>query len=181
MAKLLGRAGRWSLTAERDRAILEVLYGSGLRRSECAQLDLGDLDLGQETLWVRCGKGRKGRVVPLTGRAIGALGAYLRENRPSLALDPRERGLFLSERAGRRLTDSGLAKVVRREALAAGIPVSAHGLRHACATHLLQGGADVRLIQKLLGHAKLATTSLYTRVDTSDLAAMLRRCHPRER
>jgi integrase/recombinase XerD len=181
MVRLLERAGSWPPTAERDRAILEVLYGSGLRRSECAQLDLGDVDLGEGTLWVRCGKGRKGRVVPLTGRAVTALMRYLRDSRPSLAVDPCEAALFLSERGGGRLTDTAIARVVHREAETVQLRLSPHSLRHACATHLLQGGASIRLIQRLLGHRSLATTSRYTRVDTAALASMLRRCHPRER
>jgi site-specific recombinase XerD len=98
-----------------------------------------------------------------------------------LAHEPCETALFLSERGGRRLTDSAIAGRVRRAGHLAGLDLSAHSLRHACATHLLTGGADVRLIQKLLGHKRLATTALYTRVALGELAAMRRRCHPRER
>lgn len=181
--QLLGSAGAWRYTAERDRAVLEVLYGSGLRRSECERLDLGDVDLAEGTLWVRNGKGRKDRVVPLTARAVEALETYLRDGRPRLsgATNRGEAALFLSAR-GQRLGGSGVWKLVHRAARQAGIEdLTVHSLRHACATHLLRGGADVRHIQRLLGHAHVSSTVVYTRVDTRALAAMLRRCHPRER
>lgn len=178
---LLRNADSWAYTAERDRALLELLYGSGLRRSECSRLDLGDVDLAEGTLWVRNGKGCKDRVVPLTARATSALVTYLRERRPQLAGAAPETALFLSTRGGRRLTDSGLAKVVQRAARVSRLPFSAHSLRHACATHLLKGGADVRLIQELLGHKRLATTSLYTEVTVLDLKQAFERSHPRER
>jgi site-specific recombinase XerD len=180
LRRLLAVVGSWRVTAERDRAILEVLYGSGLRRGECCRLDLGDVDLGEATLWVRDGKGRKDRVVPLSGRAVVALADYLRMNRPGLVQDPWERALFLSERGGR-LCPSALARMVSKAARHAGLDLSPHSLRHACATHLLKGGADVRLIQKLLGHKKLGTTSLYTQVTVLDLRDAVARAHPRER
>lgn len=178
---LFRHTGAWAYTAERDRALLELLYGSGLRRSECSRLDLGDVDLGEGTLWVRDGKGRKDRVVPLTARSAAALAVYLRERRPQLAGVARETALFLSARGGRRLSGSGLAKVVQRAARDSDLPFSAHSLRHACATHLLRGGADVRLIQELLGHKRLATTSLYTDVTILDLKRAFAHAHPRER
>jgi integrase/recombinase XerD len=166
----------------RDRAILETLYGTGIRRSECVRLDVKDLDLAEGLLLVRNGKGRKDRLVPVPARAASALDEYLRDCRPRLLQDLREEALFLSLR-GRRLEVTGLRGLVGRHARAAGIrcPVSVHGLRHAYATHLLRGGADVRHIQELLGHAQLETTALYTRVVTSDLRELLRRCHPSER
>jgi len=180
MRRLLRAAGEASRTAVRDRAVLEVLYGSGLRREECVRLDLADLELQEATLSVRDGKGRKDRVVPLTARAVKALDVYLRGGRSRLATASREAALFLSERHGR-FSGSGLARLVRRTARRADLDLSAHSLRHACATHLLQGGADVRQIQKLLGHARLGTTALYTRVELGELAEMLSLCHPRER
>jgi integrase/recombinase XerD len=177
VGRLLAHVGSWAATATRDRALLEVLYGSGLRRAECVRLELRDVDLRQAMLLVRNGKGRRDRLVPLTKRAVSALGAYL-EERPRL--DTRgETALFLSARGGP-LTGSGLAKMVRRAATGARLTLSPHGLRHACATHLLEEGADVRLIQRLLGHSRLATTALYTRVRPVELFRVLRRCHPRE-
>jgi integrase/recombinase XerD len=180
VARFLSGAGAWRMTAQRDLAILEVLYGSGLRRSECARLDLVDVDLGEATLWVRDGKGKKDRVVPLTLRAVSALAVYLRENRPALARDPREAALFLSKYGGR-LTCSSLSRAVHTVAMRTDLDLSAHSLRHACATHLLRGGADVRHIQKLLGHARLSTTSIYTHVTDPDLKKVFARAHPREK
>lgn len=180
--RVLRGAGSWAFAAERDQAIIEVLYGSGLRRSECVRLDLSDVDLAESTLLVRNGKGRKDRVVPLTGRARQAIAAYLTETRPRLASHSSDSALFLSVRGGRRLGATGLARMVgkiTREADVRG--VSAHSLRHACATHLLQGGASVRAIQRLLGHKRITTTARYTRVEPREVARMLRRCHPRER
>jgi integrase/recombinase XerD len=168
-----------SVLGKRDRAALETLYGTGIRRGECVRLDLTDLDLGQGVLLVRDGKGRKDRFVPVAGRAALALDLYLRE-RPALVSDPREGALFLS-RFGRRLGKVGLAALVARHALAARVSAHPHALRHACATHLLKGGADVRHVQELLGHKSLQTTALYTRVGVEDLRQVLARCHPRER
>jgi integrase/recombinase XerD len=169
-----------SVDGQRNRAVLELLYGTGLRRSECARLDLQDVDLVQGTLLVRDGKGRKDRYVPLPGRALRALDAYLAQARPQLAKHAHESALFLTK-YGRRLSGQSVAIVVRRQARALGIAASTHVLRHSCATHLLQGGASVREIQRLLGHKELSTTALYTRVDTRGLRAMLDRSHPRER
>jgi len=180
LLRVLRAAGRWAFAAERDRALFEVLYGSGLRRGECVRLDLADVDLAEGTLLIRNGKGRKDRVVPLTGRARQAIAAYLAAVRPRLADSSGERALFLSVRGGR-LGVSGLSRVVAKAARDAGVQgVSTHSLRHACATHLLQGGADVRAIQRLLGHKRINTTALYTRVESREVAEMLRRCHPRE-
>jgi integrase/recombinase XerD len=167
---------------KRDRALLEVLYGSGLRASECRHLDLGDLDLARMTLLVRDGKGRKDRAVPLTGRAALALDVYFREARPDVARNAREPALFLSK-YGRRLSQTQLQAVVVAHAQAALIPgrVTPHALRHACATHLLEGGADVRHVQAILGHRRLETTALYTEVQVKSLARVIERSHPRER
>ena len=167
---------------QRDRAILETLYGLGLRRGECVRLDLGDVDLSAGTLLVRDGKGRKDRLLPVPGRAAAALGVYLRDVRPRLVRDPREGALFLTAWWGKRLSEVSLSFLLRRHAAAAGISkIHPHALRHACATHLLRGGADVRHVQAILGHKKLETTGLYTRVVVEDLRAVFVRSHPRER
>ena len=166
----------------RDRAILETLYGMGLRRGECARLDVADVDLAAGTLLVRDGKGRKDRMVPVPGRAAVALGAYLRNVRPELVVDPHEPALFLTAWWGQRLSDVSLSFLLRRHAKAAGITKAhPHALRHACATHLLRGGADVRHVQAILGHKKLETTALYTRVVIEDLRQVVAHAHPRER
>lgn len=173
----------WAQALElRDRTILELLYGTGIRLSECAQLDIHDLDLLHGTLWVRDGKGRKDRVVPVAGAAAAALDVYLREGRPPCLRDPRQSGLFLTAQ-GMRLRPIGIDQLIRRHARVARIPhvVSAHTLRHACATHLLQGGADVRHVQELLGHRSLTTTARYTRVAIKDLRRVIEKAHPRER
>jgi integrase/recombinase XerD len=170
----------WGAVGPRDRAILEVLYGAGIRVGECVRLDLQDVALRDGRLLVRNGKGKKDRVVPLVGQAFAALDRYLREVRHALVRDPREQAVFLSA-IGTRLSAVMLQRQVRQYAKPLGLRVTPHVLRHSCATHLLRHGADVREIQQLLGHRALETTALYTRVDVSDLAAVLARAHPRER
>jgi integrase/recombinase XerD len=171
-----------SRTGRRDRALLETLYGTGIRLNECVRLDLVDLDLLDGSLLVRNGKGRKDRLVPVAGRAAIALDLYLRDGRAALAKDTRECALFLSK-DGQRLSATQLNRLVARHARAASIEkrVHPHVLRHSCATHLLRGGADVREVQKLLGHRSIETTAVYTRVEVADLRHLIRRCHPRER
>jgi integrase/recombinase XerD len=164
----------------RDRALLELLYGTAVRLSECHRLDLQDVELARGLLLVRAGKGRRDRMVPVPRRALAALSTYVTDTRPSLVRDPQEQALFLTRR-GRRLGRVAIGLLVRDYGLEAGISVSPHGLRHACATHLLAGGADVRQVQQLLGHHDLRTTARYTRVDLRDLKEMLLRAHPRER
>ncbi len=178
--RLVAVPERESVKGRRDRAILELLYGTGLRMSECARLELTDVDLSTGTLFVRDGKGRKDRIVPLAGQAREALGVYLTRSRPELARWSDEPALFLA-RTGKRLSKMSLRVLVREYGRRVRVKASCHVLRHSYATHLLQGGANVREIQKLLGHRHLTTTALYTRVDVRGLADMLRRCHPRER
>jgi integrase/recombinase XerD len=169
-------------SGRRDRALLEILYGTGIRRRECVHLDLDDVDLNRGTLLVRRGKGGRDRVVPIPKRAALALGIYLDEVRPSLAEDPAERALFLTAWRGRRLSEEALVARLRLHARAVAIPgVHLHALRHTCATHLLRGGASVRHVQAILGHRSLQTTARYTRVAITDLRQVLARCHPRER
>lgn len=171
-----------TVLGKRDRAVLELLYGSGIRVSECERLDLQDLDLQQGTLFVRNGKGRKDRVVPIAGRAALALERYLQEARPELARESRELAVFLTLK-GDRLTVKAIQTLVRAQVQAAGLKLhlTPHSLRHGYATHLLQRGADVRHVQKLLGHSQIQTTALYTRVVPQDLKQVLARAHPRER
>lgn len=164
---------------QRDRALLELLYGSGIRRGECLRADLSDLDLAEAVLLVRDGKGRKDRFVPVPRQAARALELYLRAARPELARWSMDPALFLS-RFGRRLGPTSIGDILSRHAQAAGVRAHPHALRHACATHLMRGGADVRHVQELLGHASLQTTALYTRVVVEDLRRMIDRAHPRE-
>ena len=180
IARLLEAPDTKTPLGQRDRALLELLYGSGLRLKECVRLDLVDLDLKTGTLLVRNGKGKKDRYVPVTGRARAAVVTYLQEARPLLAERWDDGSLFLSK-YGRRLGEMSVRSVVKRAGAKMGLKVTTHVLRHSYATHLLKGGADVRHVQKLLGHKDISTTTLYTKVDTTSLGSMLRRCHPRER
>lgn len=166
-----------SRIGKRDRAILELLYGTGIRLGEAARADVTDLDLRTRILLVRSGKGKKDRVVPVPGRAATALGRYVGESRPELVKhgDP---ALFVS-RHGARLSLVGLRAIVKRHGRAIGVELSPHALRHTCATHLLRGGADIRHVQELLGHRCLSTTALYTRVAIEDLRQLIARAHPR--
>lgn len=167
----------------RDRALLETLYGAGLRASEVLALRLQDIDF--DVGFVRAvGKGDKERVVPLGRKALEALRIYTARGRPSLgksgALKAPE--LFLNAR-GRRLSRQGLHLIIKTCARQAGLPddVSAHTLRHSFATHLLEGGADLRAVQEMLGHADLSTTQIYTHVSTAHLQKVYRDAHPRAR
>jgi site-specific recombinase XerD len=153
--------------ALRNRALVELVYSAGLRSAEAVGLDLGDVDFEQELVHVRRGKGGKERVVPLGEEAALWLARYLREARPSLASGAND-ALFLSAR-GRRLDTSTLRRVVPHP----------HRLRHAFATHLLDGGADLRTIQELLGHSSLSTTQVYSHVDPRHLRRVYDRSHPR--
>jgi integrase/recombinase XerD len=165
--------------ALRDRAMLELLYAGGLRVSELTGLDVDDVDLARRT--VRClGKGSKERVVPVGRVAARALDAWLVRGRPALA--PTEPALFVNQR-GRRLTRQGGWKILKQhaESVGLGAVVSPHVLRHSFATHLLEGGADVRVVQELLGHASVATTQVYTLVSTARLRSVYEAAHPRAR
>jgi site-specific recombinase XerD len=153
--------------ALRNRALFELVYSAGLRSAEAVGLDTADLDFEQEHVHVRRGKGGKDRVVPLGEEAAHWLERYLRDARPKLARGA-EDALFLSVR-GRRLDTSTLRRVVAHP----------HRLRHAFATHLLEGGADLRVIQELLGHASLSTTQIYSHVDAKRLRRVYDRAHPR--
>jgi integrase/recombinase XerC/integrase/recombinase XerD len=163
----------------RDRAMLELAYSCGLRCEEIVNLDEGSLDFETEQLRVM-GKGSKERLLPVGEPAQRALRRYLDKGRHALTVDKRERALFLSK-SGRRLSNSDITRRLglwtREAALAAG--VSPHSLRHSFATHLLEGGADLRTIQELLGHASISTTQVYTRVDAARLRDTYAASHPR--
>jgi site-specific recombinase XerD len=153
--------------ALRNRALVELVYSAGLRSAEAIGLDLGDVDFEQELVHVHHGKGAKDRVVPLGEQAAHWLARYLREARPELARGA-EDALFISAR-GRRLDTSALRRLVAHP----------HRFRHAFATHLLEGGADLRTIQELLGHSSLSTTQVYSHVDARRLRRVYDRAHPR--
>ncbi len=165
--------------AARDRALLEMAYATGLRASELVGLKLEEVDL--EERLVRCmGKRSRERIVPYGEKAHHALVRYLEGSRPQLLRDRGERALFLT-RFGRRFTRMGYWKLLRGYAKAAGIdqPVSPHTLRHSCATHLLEGGCDLRVVQEILGHRSIETTQIYTHLDRSYLREVHARFHPR--
>lgn len=166
----------------RDRALLEVLYATGVRVGELEQLTLADAQLRDELLWVQHGKGDKPRVVPLGHQAAFWLSWYLRDARPHLTRRfPDERALFVV-RTGRPLKQSMVREILYKYCRAQELAVlwSPHDLRHACATHLLRAGADIRAIQSLLGHQRLDSTAIYTEVAAADVRAIHRRYHPKE-
>jgi integrase/recombinase XerD len=168
-------------SGRRDRAILELLYSSALRNSELRSLRIEDLDLHRLEVRVRCGKGQKGRMVPMGEPAAAWLEAYLSKGRPHLVRQGSGDVLFLN-RWGRPMTGEVLANIVSGYAVEARLPmkVTPHVLRHSCATHMLARNAGLRHLQRLLGHANSTTTERYTRVEVSDLREVYLRCHPRE-
>ncbi|MBI3322999.1 MAG: site-specific tyrosine recombinase XerD [Candidatus Omnitrophica bacterium] len=171
-----GRAGKKSI---RDRAILELLYASGLRVSEAAGLRISDLN--QEAGFLRCvGKGGRERVVPVGKHALHWIRKYLAEARADYGPKPDARQIFLN-RFGRALSRQSIWMILKHYARQAGIRkgIKPHTLRHSFATHLLEGGADLRVVQELLGHASIATTQIYTHVDRARLKAIHAKFHPR--
>lgn len=166
----------------RDRAALELLYGAGLRISELVGLDVDDLDIDDEPHVRVIGKGGKERVVPLGKFACDALRLYLTSGRPALATARSRAALLLNQRGGR-LTRQGCAKILAAQVTRAGVKkrVTPHTLRHSFATHLLEGGADVRVVQELLGHASVSTTQIYTLVTREHLREVYFTSHPRAR
>lgn len=170
-----------TILGERDKVMLEVLYGAGLRVSELVGLELQQINFNLGVVTV-IGKGNKERIVPLPLPIISNLRNYIAQGRRQLLKGKTSTYLFLN-RSGNSLSREGFWKTIRRYALKAGIKqeVYPHLLRHSFATHLLSGGADLRIVQTLLGHADLATTQIYTQVDAKRLKEVYRRYHPRER
>ena len=181
VAAMLSAPGHDGPVGVRDRAILETLYGAGLRISELVALDVDDVDLEEGSVRA-LGKGSRERIVPLGRYAVQALGGYLTRARPALA-GPRSGGALFLNRRGGRLTRQGTTNIIKAAARRAGIRkrVTPHMLRHSFATHLLEGGADVRVVQELLGHAHLATTQIYTLVTQARLRDVYFASHPRAR
>ncbi len=180
---LVGAPPRAGFRGARDRALLECLYGGGLRVSELVHLDLSDVDAREGVALVRAGKGRKDRVAPLGRCALAALDAYGVERRRRLqALERESAALFLNKN-GRRLNPRSVRRILLFWLARAGIskPVTPHTLRHSFATHLLNRGADLRTVQELLGHSNIATTQVYTHVTTQRLKDVYDRAHPRAR
>ncbi|MDD3717118.1 MAG: site-specific tyrosine recombinase XerD [Actinomycetota bacterium] len=165
----------------RDKAILETLYGTGIRISELTGLDVEDVDLGEREMRV-LGKGSRERVVPVGEAAAASLREYMALARPKLARNPGQRAVFLNQRGGR-LTRQGAWGVVRKYAARAGLEekMTPHTLRHSYATHLLESGADLRHIQELLGHVSISTTQIYTHVSRERLREIYIEAHPHAR
>jgi integrase/recombinase XerC len=166
-------------TSIRDVAIVELLYATGARVSEVCGLDLEDLDFHRNTIRV-LGKGNKERMIPMGAPAVKALNTYINDARPQLANDKSARALFLGAR-GKRI-DQRAVRTIVYEALSAleGVErMGPHALRHSAATHLLEGGADLRTVQEILGHSSLATTQIYTHVSTDRLRQAFKQAHPR--
>ncbi len=165
----------------RDRAMLEMLYATGCRASEISNLRIRDLHLNER--YCKCqGKGNKQRMAPIGDAAVEAVTDYLKRQRPRLAaLNPSEDDWLFLSRGGRRMRREAIWELVKKYALIAGIPasISPHTMRHSFATHLLAGGADLRQVQEMLGHASIATTQIYTHVDQSRLKKVHDQFHPR--
>jgi site-specific recombinase XerD len=179
LAALLDRIPASTPLELRDRALFEVAYACGLRAEELVNLDATSVDFDAEQLRVE-GKGSKTRIVPAGEPALRALGRYFERARPALAAGDGEPALFLSK-SGRRLSTSDVRRRLRVWARHASMQggISPHALRHSFATHLLEGGADLRAIQELLGHASISTTQIYTRVESARLKSAYARSHPR--
>jgi integrase/recombinase XerD len=165
----------------RDRAILETLYSTGIRRGECVQLKLYDADLQGGTVFVRQGKGKKDRVVPIGGRAVGWIEKYLLQIRPRLTVEPDDMTLFLSQ-YGEPISRDHLSGMVHDYIEAANLGKSGgpHLLRHAMATLMLENGADLRFLQEILGHETISTTQIYAHVSIRQLKQVHENTHPAE-
>jgi len=165
--------------AKRDRAMLELLYASGMRVSELISLDLNDINTKEN--YVRCfGKGNKERMVPIYQQAARVVEDYITQVRPKMVRDDKEQAIFVNQR-GDRLTRQGLWQILKAYAKSAGLgkQVTPHTLRHSFATHMLNGGADLRSVQELLGHANISTTQIYTHLTSEHIRKTYDKAHPR--
>lgn len=181
IANVLSQPDVTTIMGFRDRTILEVLYATGMRSSELRSLQIYDVNLEDEELRIKEGKGNKERIVPLGQTASEYTREYLQTIRPRLTKN--ESNLLFLSKHGKKIGQWDLLEIVKKSVKKAGIEkaINVHTFRHTCATHLLQGGADIRYIQKLLGHESIISTQLYTKVEVSDLKAVHERCHPREK
>lgn len=179
---ILAQPDLHTATGYRDRVILEVLYSSAIRRAELAHIQLDDVDTGHGFLIVRKGKNRKDRAVPIGANVCALLDSYIAGVRADWPGAGQDRHLFLN-RFGQGMGPNAVWQVVRKYSRAANIDraVSTHTFRHSCATHMLRAGAPIRHLQEMFGHASVETTQVYTRLTITDLKAVHRRYHPRER
>ncbi|RLC05678.1 MAG: site-specific tyrosine recombinase XerD [Deltaproteobacteria bacterium] len=180
--RLLAQPDIATLQGYRDRVAIEIFYATGIRVSELCGLDVYDVDVGKGTLMIRDGKGSKDRVVPMTATASEFTEGYMQKIRPKFLRGRSDAALILRNN-GSRMDKFTMLWIVQRYAKWAKIKknVTCHGLRHTCATHLLEQGVNIRYIQQLLGHESLETTQIYTRVDISSLKKAHQKHHPRER
>lgn len=183
--ELIIAANGEDIAGVRNRALIETLYATGARVSEIVQLNVGDISRSEgDTVTVKVrGKGGKERLVPMGKFAQHALDQYLTRSRPTMLKNAREEALFLNEKRGTRLTRQSSWQIVMEAAEKAGIErdISPHALRHSFATHLLDGGADIRVVQELLGHSSVTTTQIYTLVTIDKLRESYASAHPRSR
>jgi integrase/recombinase XerD len=182
MRRLLSAADLSSHVGVRNRAMLEFLYGTGVRNSELRNLKVEDVDLKEGWLRIAAGKGGKERIVPLGKAAVYFVSGYLRQTRPVFLKKKESEYLFLS-RVGGKLHQGTLCDIIEALARRAKLKkrITPHGLRHSCATAMLRGRAGIRYIQEMLGHASLQSTQIYTKVEIADLKRVHARCHPREK
>ncbi|MEL0261590.1 MAG: tyrosine-type recombinase/integrase, partial [Aquiluna sp.] len=177
VGRLLDAAQGTDAVSRRDRAVLELMYGTGARVAEVAGLSMGDIDLRGRLVRL-LGKGSKERIVPVGSYAARSLNSYLVRTRPALASLRGERALFLNKLGGR-LSRQSIWEIIQKAGSACNLEVSPHSLRHSFATHLIEGGADVRVVQELLGHASVATTQIYTLITVDTLREVYAQAHPR--
>lgn len=177
--RILNQASLHGELGIRDRAIIETLYSTGIRRMECVNLKLYDIDLNNGTLMVRLGKGNKDRMVPIGDRACAWISKYIDEVRPGLAMTPDDGTVFLTE-YGQAMIKNRMSDAVKKHMQAAGIDKegACHLFRHSMATHMLENGADIRFIQAILGHSTLSTTEIYTQVSIRQLKDIHSATHP---
>jgi len=179
VVRLIETAEGHEPASQRDRAILELLYGCGCRVSELCGIDIPDMDASEGSLLLR-GKGNKQRLVPVGGPALEAVSHWIADGRRTMLGPKSSAAIFINQRGGR-LSRTSVWSLLKKASAAAGLPesLSPHTLRHSYATHLLEGGADLRVVQELLGHSDISTTEIYTHLDRSWLTSAWLEAHPR--
>jgi site-specific recombinase XerD len=181
--RLLSQPDTESLIGKRDKAILELLYTTGMRKQEVVNLDIYDIDLKAKQVFIREGKGKKDRVVPIGSEAIKWLEKYIEIVRPRYTKDPNEKALFISKLTAKRIKKASIYDIIERyrDNIKDGKYLSPHRIRHACAVEMLRNGANIRVIQKLLGHKRLSTTQIYTQLSPEDMKQIHNKYHPRNK
>ena len=176
--RILSLIDTTTATGLRDRSLIEVLFSTGIRRNELVNLNIYDIDYENGYLRVNLGKGKKDRVIPIGKRACRWVTRYLNLARPVLIKDTSDKGLFISLQ-GKKISSYGLYRIIKTLMMKLDLKYSPHSFRHSFATSLLKGGADIRYVQEMLGHADIGSTEIYTTVMVEDLRTTLNRTHPR--